>query len=246
MSKVKIKITILGHLPYLLDLNKIKNWKSDLFEVISPLNSFNISGNSDGSNWEFSDQNIEKQLPTRDGEDILLAVTNVPLQDNFFARRFSDNRVCLTYNEMTEILNFENIPLENLLLRVLYSVSFVYRRYGNRVPEITELTHFTHDETRGCIFDMNGLKTDIIFSLNRPQLCHSCVESLTNLPTNKIEKEIVAKVQCELLNIKKGLYFQILDFIKRRPIFAILISSIFAIIIGAIGSLIASMVWELL
>ena len=114
--------------------------------------------------------NIEKQLPQRDNADLLLAVTNVPLQDSYFARRFTDNRICMTYNSMTEILKLDNIPLENLMLRVLYSISFVYKRYGNRIPSMTEQTNFTHDETRGCIFDMNGNKTDVIYSLNKPQI----------------------------------------------------------------------------
>jgi hypothetical protein len=244
MSKVKIKIVILGHLPYSIDLDRIKNWRSDLFEIVSSISSFNIVGNSDGANWEFLDKNIEQQLPSRENANVLLAVTNVPLQDNYFARRFSDNRVCITYNEMTEILKLDNIPLENLILRVMYSISFVYRRYGNRIPLITELTNFAHDETRGCIFDMNGIKTDIIHSLNCPQLCHSCVESLTNLKTHKIEKELVDKVQKELKRIKKGLYFQITDFVKRRPILAIILSTIFALIIGIIGSTIGSLIWE--
>jgi hypothetical protein len=244
MSKVKIKIVFLGHIPHALDIDKIVKWKSDLFEIMKPINTVAIVGNSDGAYWEFLDENIEEQLPARDGADILLAVTNVPLQSNYFARRFSDNRVCMTYNTMTEILKFDNIPLENLLLRVLYSIAFVYRRYGNRMPLMTEHTNFTHDETRGCIFDMNGVKTDVVYSLNGPQLCHSCVEILTTTPKHKIEKEIIDKVQGELKKIKKGLYYQLTDFIKRRPILAIIISSLVAIFLGIIGSTIATIIWE--
>ena len=120
MAKVKIRIVFLGHLPHSINTKKIENWKSDLFEVLPPINSFNIIGDSDGAEWEFLDVNIEKQLPQRDNADLLLAVTNVPLQDSYFARRFTDNRICMTYNSMTEILKLDNIPLENLMLRVLY------------------------------------------------------------------------------------------------------------------------------
>ena len=89
--------------------------KSDLFEITGEISAFNIDGDSDGSEWEFLDRNIEAQLPNRDGADILLAVTYVPLQDKYFVRRFSDNRVCMTYYVMADILKFDNIPLENLL-----------------------------------------------------------------------------------------------------------------------------------
>jgi hypothetical protein len=242
MSKVRIKIVILGHLPYSVNLDKIKKWKSELFEIVKPINSIAIVGNSDGPFWEFSDENIEKQLPERDGADVLLAVTNVQIEDNYFARRFSDNRVCMTYGNMLDILKFDNIPFENLLLRVLYSVSFVYRRYGNRIPEMSELTNFTHDETRGCIFDMNGVKTDIVYSLSKPHLCSPCVTALTTNPGHRVENEIVQAVQKELKRIKKPLYYLIADFVKRRPILAILISSIFGIILGAIGSILANLI----
>lgn len=244
MSKVKIKIVFLGHLPHAVDIDKVKKWKSDLFEIIPSISTYNIVGDSDGESWEFLDENIESQLPNRDGSDVLLAFTNVPLQHHYFARRFTDNRVCMTYNTMVEILKDDNIPLENLLVRVLYSVAFVYKRFGNRIPLMTEITGFTHDETRGCIFDMNGIKTDAIYSLNKPQLCHSCVETLTSNNQTRIEKELVNIVQTELKNLKKTLYYRITDFIKRKPILALFISAFLAIVIGTLGSLIATGIWE--
>ena len=244
--KVKIKLAILGHLPHASDIDKLKNWESSLFEI-TEIVSYVINGDSDGQKWEYSDQNIErKQLPDRVDADVLLAVTSVPLQSNYFARRFSDNRVCLTYNEMTEILSSDNIPKVNLVLRVLYSISFVYRRYGNRIPLMHENTNFSHDETRGCIFDMNGIKTDIIYSLNKPQLCTSCIHALTNneIPTNRIDKGLIDKVQKELKKINKGSYYNITDWIKKYPYWAITISSLTAIFLGMVGSLLATLLYH--
>jgi len=246
MSKVKIKIIFLGYIPHLIDIEKVKKWKSDLFEVIQPVNSVAIVGDSDGACWEFLDKNIEEQLPLRSEPDILLAVTNVPLQDNYYVRSFSDNRVCMTYNNMTEILKSENIPLENLLLLVLYLVALGYRHYGNKIPLMFELTQLGHDETRGCVFDMNGIKSDVIYSLNEPQLCHSCVERLTTKPKYKIEKDLIDKVQKELRKINKGQYYRISDFVKRRPILSILLSVLSAIIIGILASIIANIICGLL
>lgn len=244
MGKVKIRISVLGHLPYFIDQKKIKKWESELFELVQEIGIYAIVENSDGDNWEFSDRNITSQLPKREDEDILILLLNVPLQDNYFARRFTDNRVCVTYNEMTEILRFNNIPLENLLFRVLYSVSFVYRRYGDRLPSIDEPTNFSHDETRGGIFDMNGIKSDIIYSLNKPQLCHSCVEVLTGNKNHRIDINLINKVQKELKRIRKTRYYQILDFIKKYPVLSIIISSAIAVVLGIIGSIIASIIWE--
>lgn len=244
MSKVKIKIVFLGHVPHSIDIDKIVKWKSEIFEILKPINTVAIVGNSDGGSWEFLDKNIDKQLPERDGADVLLAVTNVPLQNNYYIRGLADNKACMTYEMMADILKADNIPLENLLLRMLYFISLTYKHYGGRSPISEEQISIIHHETKGCIFDMNGVKTDVVYSLNGPQLCHSCVETLTTKPKHKIEKEVIDKVQSELKKIKKGLYYKITDFVKRKPILAIFISSTVAIILGTIGSIIATLIWE--
>ena len=242
---VTIKLAIWGHFPHKSEIEKIKNWKSDLFRITT-INYYNIVGDSDGPNWEFLDETVEDQLPPRGDADVLVAVTNVPIQDNYFARRFSDYRVCVSYSGMTEILNYNNIPQRNLLLRILYSVSLVYKRFGDRIPLMTEITNFTHDETRGCIFDMDGIKTDIIYSTHKPQLCGACIHDLTNNPiaANRIEVDLINKIQLELKKINKGLYYQITDFIKRYPVWSIVISSITAILLGTVGSILASFIYE--
>jgi hypothetical protein len=242
MSKIKIKLVFLGHVPYTLDIGKIENWKSELFELIRPIDYYSITKDSDGPYWQFSDQCIDSQLPDSFDGDILIAVTNVPIQNNYYARRVSNNRICLTYHEMSEILRNYNIPLENLIFRVMYSASLVFKRYGNRVPESIEITNFSHDETRGCIFDMNGIKSEIIYSTNRPQLCTSCIEVLKN---EKVESNLIIQIQRELRKIRKSLYYQITDLIKDFPILAIVITSITAILLGTIGSLLASYLYDI-
>ncbi len=244
--KVKIKLAILGHLPHASDIDRIKKWKSSLFEI-TEVALYNINGDSDGLNWEYLDENIERnQLPSRGDANVLLAVTNVPLQSSYYARRFSDNRICMTFNEMVSILSSDNIPQVNLILKVLYAISFVYRRYGNRIPQMHEDTNFSHDETRGCIFDMNGIKTDIVYSLNKPQLCNSCIHALTNneIPKNRIDKILIEKVQKELRKINKGSYYDIVDWVKKYPYWAITISSLSAVLLGMIGSLLATLLYH--
>lgn len=239
--KLKIKLIFLGHLPYSIDSNKIEKWKSDLFEIVKPIDRHIISTDSDGEDWSFTDENIEGLLPNRNSENILIAITNVPLEDNYYARRFNDDRICVTFNEITEILESGNIPLENFIFKVIYSASLVYKRYGNRIPEMFEMTNFTHDETRGCLFDMNGIKTDIIYSTNQPEICPSCILDLAN---SKVPKNLIDKIQKEIKGIQKELYYKITDFIKGYPIGAIFISSATAIILGFIGSILASYIWE--
>jgi hypothetical protein len=241
MSKLKIKLVFLGHQLYSLNTDRILSWKSDLFEIVKPIDSYTITENADGPDWHFTDDNILEQLPKTFDGDFLIAVTNVPIENNYYVRRFKGNKLCLTYFEMKGILESDNIPLENLILRAMYSASLVFKRYGNRIPLMSEHLNYTHDETRGCLFDMNGIKTEIVHSTNKPRICDSCVQALT---TARVEKNLIDKIQTELKKIKKETYYRVVDFIKVYPIWTLLISSVTAIILGTIGSLIASWIWE--
>lgn len=137
---------------------------------------------------------------------------------------------------MSDILIYNDIPLKNLLLRLLYSAALVYKKHG-RIPLLTEMK-FTHDDPRGCIFDMNGAdKKDIIYSTNKPEICNSCVESFinNNAKNNSVKPKLIIKIQEELQKINKGLYFEITDHIKKHPIIAIVFSSFAAIILDIIA-----------
>ncbi|MGN4145795.1 hypothetical protein [Flavobacterium johnsoniae] len=241
MSKVKIKLIILGQLPVDLDKLKLSNWKSEVFEIVGQIDNYSIVNNADGLSWEFSDENIEEQLPENYDGDFLIAMTHVPLENNYYARRFANNRICMTFYEMADILNINNIPIENLVYRLLYSYTLIYKRHGNRMPSRDEITSFTHDETRGCLFDMNGIKSDVVYSTNNPIICDQCVQKLT---AEKVPLNIISEIKEELKSVKKGIYYRLADLIKKYPVWAILLSTISAFIIGTLGSLIATIIWE--
>ena len=124
-------------------------------------------------------------------------------------------------------MNYDNIPLENVVFRLLYEYTLVYRQHGNRIPPSTEKTNFTHDETRGCLFDMNGIKTDIIYSCHKPIICPNCVERIKH---DKVSNEAIETAQKEIKKIRKALYYRITDFIRRHPLLSLLISAIIAIV----------------
>jgi len=147
----------------------------------------------------------------------------------------------MTFYEMADILNLSNIPIENLVYRLLYSYFLIYKRHGNRIPSRDEITTFTHDETRGCLFDMNGIKSDIVYSTNKPIICDSCVQRLT---TERVPINTINKIKEEVKKIKKGMYYRLADLIKKYPIWTLVLSTISALLIGTIGSLFATIIWE--
>ncbi len=237
MSKVKIKLVSIGHLPLEFNPKKIENWKSSTFEVIDKIDNFALRCNSDGVDWEFSDALIRTQLPDNSDADFMIAIVNVPIEDNWYSRRLGDNKVVFTFYQISEILSHYNIPLENVIYRLLYAYTLLYRRAGNRIPDFADAPGFTHDETRGCLFDMNGIKTDLVASCHNPKICDECQERLKK---EKVSKLDIENTQKDIKRIQKDLYYRILGVIKKHPIWALIISSIFALMLGVAGSIIAS------
>jgi len=241
MGKVKIKLITVGHLPPHLNLKGISKWKSGVFELIGEIENFSLRRDSDADDWVYSDVLLKDSLPRHDGADFLLAIVNVPLEDNWYSRRLGDNQIVFTFNQIKEFLTRENIPLENGILRVLYAYTLLYRRAGNKIPGFGEVPGFTHDETRGCLFDMNGIKSDLVESCNQPRICEDCVERLNR---ELVADQTIKSAQKEIRKIRKHLYYRVLDFVRVRPIRALLISSIFAIMLGISSSLIASYLYD--
>lgn len=241
MDKVKIKLVTIGHLPLHLNLNRVSAWESEVFELAGDIENFALRCDSDSDGWVFSDALLKAQLPAHAGADFLIAIVNVPIENNWYSRRLGDNQIVFTFSQIKEFLTWENIPLENAILRVLYAYTLLYKRSGNRIPGFGEAPSFTHDETRGCLFDMNGIKSDLVESCNKPVVCGECEERLRN---ERVSTQTIKIVQKEIRKIRKHLYYRAFDFVKAKPVAALAMSSAFAILLGVAGSLIASYAYD--
>lgn len=243
MSKVKIKLVSIGHLPLGLQLKKIKKWKSSTFEIVENIENYSLRCDSDGLGWEFSDSLVQEQLPDSFDADFMIAIVNVPIEDNWYSRRLGNNQIVFTFYQIKEILEQCNIPLENVIYRLLYAYTLLFRRAGNKIPDFNQAPSFTHDETRGCLFDMNGIKTDLIASCHNPKICDECQERLKQ---ERVSVTEIENTQNDIRKIKKDLYYRIIGQIKRHPIGALITSSLFALALGVTGSVIGSYTYEYL
>jgi len=241
MPKTKITVATVGHMPADFNRQKIKEWDSSVFEIVDGIESYSLTCDSDGPDWAFTDEALENVLPKNFNGELLIAIVNVPIELNWYSRRLSANRVVFSFHEIKEILRFSNIPLENVIYRLLYAYTLLYKRSGNRIPANAEHTNFTHDETRGCLFDMNGIKTDVVYSCHNPVICPDCIERLRR---EKVSDETIAQCQSEIRRIRKALFYRITDFIKQHPLWSLAISAATAIILGALGSVLGSYVYE--
>jgi hypothetical protein len=243
MSKVRIKLISIGHLPLEFNSKKISKFPSSLFNVVGDIDNLALRCDSDGYDWEFSDSLVKDQMPKLNGADFMIAIVNVPLEDNWYSRRLGDNQVVFTFHEIKEILQVANIPLENVIYRLLNAYSFAYKRAGNKIPEFCEMSDFTHDETRGCLFDMNGLKGDLAASCHKPIICGECKERLRR---DRVSDNEIKSAEKDIKKIQKDLYYRILEKVKRHPIYALVLSSLFAFSLGVAGSITGSYVFEYL
>ncbi len=238
MSKVSIKIAVLGQLPTDFDQRELLKLKSSVFEVNSSIETYQLNEDSEGNDWEYTDDQLEKYLTNPFAEDFLIILVNVKLQRNWFVRRLTNNRVLFSFHEIADILRFHNVPLQNIVLRVLYGATLIYRRYSDRIPPGTEKTNYAHDETRGCLFDMNALKWDVVHSCNKAILCEHCVATLKKAT---VSNELVANVQKEIVKIRKPLFYRIVDFVKRHPIWLLVLSMGTALVVGIVSSICATL-----
>jgi len=111
MDKTKITVVTIGHMPAEFYKNKILKWSSDVFEISGGIESYALSKDSDGHDWEFTDKNLDEILPINFQGDFLAAIVNVPLELNWYTRRIQNNRMVVTFHEIKDILYYSNIPL---------------------------------------------------------------------------------------------------------------------------------------
>jgi len=239
--KLKIALRLLGHKAPDLDTDALERWRSDLWEIHEKkIDSLPLNGDADLPSWGYSDDALAAKAPAKKGADITIYMLNVPLEDNYYFRRISKNIACVSLYEVAEVLRMHNIPLENLILRMLYSSTLIHGRKGY-LPPISELESLAHHETKGCIFDMNGIKTDIVFSCNRPILCAACRLAASG---EQVSNEILDIFEKEIRKIRKRLYYRVIDWVKKKPLIALALSSVFAVFLGVVGSLVASYIYE--
>ena len=103
MTKLKIKVISWGQLPFKFDRSKIENLKSDIFEIIGSIETYQINKNSDGEFHEYYDKTVLDDMPDDVVCDFMVAMTNVPLENNWYSRRLCDKIVCFSFFELADV-----------------------------------------------------------------------------------------------------------------------------------------------
>lgn len=94
---------------------------------------------------------------------------------------------------------------------------------------------WAHDDVRGCLFDMNASKLDIIFSMHKPTLCPECSN---RLHSKQIDPSFLPTLRKELRRIRKPLYFRVAEWVQVHPLWALTVTAAFGVFLNFAASII--------
>lgn len=240
MSKQKITLIILGHASNLFSVKRIRNWKSTLFEIVNIQTIVNLP-ESDVHDFyldqKFAKDQLSKLVQCPIETDIAIGIIAYRFVDNFFIHRLGAKRVILSLYGINDLLSRESISTDNFILKHIYEVLALKLLFND--IDNDEVPSVVHRDTRGCLLDFNGDKQDVIFNTEQPKLCDTCKSEFKR---RQIDANIVSDFERELKRINKPRVLRIELFIKRYPLFSVLISGLVAIILNVL----ASALWELI
>lgn len=230
MRKVKVKLVTLGNLKFAVDFNAIEGWKSSIFEA-EHVDQIQALPNADGHQWEYPDQQLIRLLRQDNGYDFTLGVMNGQLQDGFYMRRLGNNLCVLSLYDTGPILQRANLEIESFILRNIYQLTSLYLERDKTLPDSSY--SLSHDETRSCLFDMNANIEDIIFSTSKPQICPQC---RARIMQSQVCKEFLPATEKELKRIRQILYYRLVEFVKKHPVWSLILTSLSALVIDVLGN----------
>jgi hypothetical protein len=234
--KLPIKIIMIGHIDRIINFELIKKHKSKLF-TIEELNRISDLPSSKIDNGYldivYSVDEIKDILSNIECNGICIGVMNYKFEDNFYMHRIDNNKICISIADLEQILQRKDILLENFIIKNIYEIFSFYKMFGSTLSG--NAYEFVHEDTRGCLFDLNGDKNDIIYNTEKPIICNECLSKINKkaMPDN-----FIPIIKSELQNINKPLIKTIELFIKKYPLLSIGITIIFSTMINIFSNFI--------
>ena len=154
------------------------------------------------------------------------SVIDAPIQNNYLSRVLTNNRIVITFYEAKQLLQEENIPLENYIISHIYSYVLLYLTKSNKELTFEDEMKILHDYRENCLYDMCGIKSEVIYKCVQPIICEQCKAYLIS---NGVSKDDVNNAEKELNKLKRNLYYRIVHFLKKHLYMAFLLSCCLAL-----------------
>lgn len=230
MRPLKVSLVSLGSLKYPIDITYLEGWVSQLLTIQHGASIGHLP-NAEGSEWDYTDKQLGALIQADSDADFTLALINAPLESNYYMRRLGNKVAVLSLYEMAEIVRFSDFTIESFILRNIYELAVLYAANGGLIP--SDAHSWAHDDVRGCLFDMNASKPDIVFSMHKPKLCDGC---RARVLSKQVNSGFLTTLDKELSRIKKALYFRMVEWVKTHPLYALAITAFSAVTLNLIAS----------
>jgi hypothetical protein len=231
MDKLKIKLIVLGGHSKVYDLNAIKKHKSNLFEI-SSVETISELPSMEGDAWHYTCGQLSEIVKNDSRSNFSIGLTEHMLDDNYYIRRLNNNACVISYYELIEVIQRHGNTVENFILRNIYELVSIYFERNSSLDCANR--SFVHDDTRGCLYDLNGSKENIIYSIDSPIVCDQCT---SRLKSKSLPHEFIDTLKKEIRKLRKPMYSRISDWIKQNPWKAFFSASFWAIFLNISASL---------
>ncbi|EKO3559036.1 hypothetical protein P0F15_003328 [Vibrio metschnikovii] len=235
MEKVNIKLLFLGHPRHGINKNKLLGLKSKYFKIVGIESREKLpeAQKNDGYlDVEYSVEEVSSMVGSPKNGDITFAIMNYRYDDGFYLHRLNPNAVCLSISGIDQLLINNGISLENFIIKNIYEVVALSFTLDSLCSD--EAYDVVHIDTRGCLFDMNGDKIDIIYNTEMPSLCNECKSFING---KNIPEGFVSGLEKELKKIRKPFLSRVEIFIKKYPLFSIGLTLFSSFLISVLASL---------
>lgn len=225
-----VKLIIIGHADRIVSFDAIKKYKSKFFKFsdIERINHLPNPQKDDGYlDVVYTKLEIQSIMEDIKFDGLCVAIMNYRFDDNFYMHRVGANKVCISVFGLENILSEKKISIENFIIKSTYEIFIFYKILKNLISN--DVYTFIHNDTRGCLFDMNGDKRDIIYNTEKPIICDECKGKIN---TKSIPKNFLEDIQEELSKIDKPFIKKIENFISKYPLFSVLVTFAFSTVIN--------------
>ena len=240
MSKISVKLIMIGHIEKIIDFDLIQKHSSKFFaiEELHRICDLPVPTRDDGYlDVVYSAEEMKNILSNITHDGLCIGVMNYKYDDNFYMHRIDDNKVCISVAGLEEILKRKDISLENFILKNIYEIYIFYKVLGSTLSD--KVYDFVHDDTRGCLFDLNGDKSDIIYNTEKPIICNECQSKINK---QAIPSDFINQLESELKKITKPMFKSLELFIRKYPLLSISATIMFSTTIN----ILSSYLWKLI
>ena len=217
----KIRIIQYGNIPYKINYKKILSFKSSAFEIVGEVEKFNLPNIRNGYDYStYPDACWSKIVKIDPNVDFTLVITYCFLECNHYSRQINKRLTVFTLKPIVGFLTDACIPLENAILKMLYACALYY-----------PTDEICHNETRGCLYDMNGHIPDLVISYSSPKLCVECENRLSH---SGVSITTLKKVKKELNKLRKPFWGEIYVWARKHPFVMFIAGSVFSAVLDKI------------